>query len=299
MRENLYPTYEFLTDHLWRLSEDTSIPTGTAVRLLEDGSIGNVSSPDYVNWRISDGILEFLKNDGSISVRFDQFNRESEIIRLYGLKTNEHAGIVTRLEQRVWGSDEEEFAPQTKLRMKSQIEHLGWTIGSHTYGLPTVYANSPEKLHIGKYCSMGENVTITLAVHRPDFVSTFPFATFRKHWPGTSLNKLDHTSKGDVVIGSDVWIGHGALISSGVKIGDGAVVGAQSVVTHDVPPYAIVAGVPAKIIRFRFDPETITALLELRWWDFADEDVEYLADYILSSDISSFLEKAKTFKKHK
>ena len=77
-----------------------------------------------------------------------------------------------------------------------------------------------------------------------------------------------------VEIGNDVWIGEAVFINDGVKIGTGAVVGAHSVVTKDVPPYAIVAGVPAKMIRYRFDEETIQKLLESKWWEWADEKLD-------------------------
>ena len=89
------------------------------------------------------------------------------------------------------------------------------------------------------------------------------------------------------VIGNDVWIGKRAIIKAGVKIGDGAVVGAGAVVTKDVPPYAIVAGVPAKIIKYRFDEDTIAQLLKTKWWNLSDEELEKRAGNI--TNVHEFL----------
>ena len=80
--------------------------------------------------------------------------------------------------------------------------------------------------------------------------------------------------KGDIIIGNDVWVAFGATILSGVKIGDGAVVAAGSVVTKDIPPYAIVGGVPAKVIKYRFDDEIIKSLQDIKWWDWDQETIK-------------------------
>ena len=80
-------------------------------------------------------------------------------------------------------------------------------------------------------------------------------------------------NRGDIVIGNDVWIGYEAVIMAGVTIGDGAIIGTRAVVTKDVPPYAIVGGVPAKPIRKRFSEDTIKMLMELRWWDWPEEKI--------------------------
>ncbi len=75
-------------------------------------------------------------------------------------------------------------------------------------------------------------------------------------------------NKGDIVIGNDVWIGYEAVVMPGVHIGDGAIIGTRAVVTRDVPPYGIVGGVPARIIKYRFDEPTIQMLLKIKWWDW-------------------------------
>ena len=96
-------------------------------------------------------------------------------------------------------------------------------------------------------------------------------------------------SKGNVSIGHDVWIGTEALILSGVSIGHGAVIAARSVVTKDVPPYAIVAGVPARVIRSRFDPATVASLLRIAWWDWPREKIETALPLLMSDRLDAFL----------
>jgi acetyltransferase-like isoleucine patch superfamily enzyme len=87
-------------------------------------------------------------------------------------------------------------------------------------------------------------------------------------------------------IGNDVWIGDKVIVIGGITIGDGAVVGAGAVVTHDVPPYAIVAGVPAKVIKYRFDDEKIRKLLDLKWWDWSEEEIKQNREFFISGDFS-------------
>ena len=96
-------------------------------------------------------------------------------------------------------------------------------------------------------------------------------------------------NKGDTVVGNDVWIGYGSTIMPGVRIGDGAIVASCSVVTKDVPPYAIVDGNPADVIRYRFDDATISALLALRWWDWDIETITARLGVLCSDDIASLL----------
>ncbi len=93
--------------------------------------------------------------------------------------------------------------------------------------------------------------------------------------------------KGDTVLGNDVWIGYDVLVMPGVKIGDGAIVAARSVVTSDVPPYAIVGGNPAKIIRMRFSVEVVNELLSIRWWDWSAEKITQNLSAIVGADLNS------------
>lgn len=144
-------------------------------------------------------------------------------------------------------------------------------VGRHTYGGLYVLAfNDKSRLYIGNYCSIGNDVKFLLsAEHRLDTVSTFPFRA--RMGAGDAKEAL---SKGNIIVGDDVWIGEGAIILSGSHIGQGAVIAAGSVVTKDVPPYAIAAGVPAKVIRMRFGQETVRALMEIDYSRLKEEDIK-------------------------
>ena len=107
---------------------------------------------------------------------------------------------------------------------------------------------------------------------------------------------FDVEKKGPTIVGNDVWLGYQSLIMPGVTIGDGAIVGSRSVVTKDVEPYTIVAGSPAKVIRKRFDDETIAKLLEVKWWDLPDEEVEKLLPDMIAGNLEVFIEKAQKAK---
>lgn len=150
------------------------------------------------------------------------------------------------------------------------------------------YPINHDRLTIGKFCSIacGAKFLFTSANHTLGSLSTYPFPLFFEEW---GLNKADVASawdnKGDIVVGNDVWIGYEAVILAGVTIGDGAIIGARALVTKDVPPYAVVGVVPAKLIRSRYDAETAARLLRLRWWDWPREAIAESIDAIRSGDI--------------
>ncbi len=167
----------------------------------------------------------------------------------------------------------------------------GLAVGAHTYGSPSVkWWGEDAKLTIGKYCSIADHVSLFLGGnHRPDWATTYPFTAFPPLWPEAAGIEGHPATNGDIVIGNDVWLASGCTILSGVTVGDGAVVGARAVVGKDVPPYAIVAGNPAVVVRLRFDPATIERLLRIRWWDWPEVRVRAALPLMLSSDIGAFL----------
>lgn len=150
------------------------------------------------------------------------------------------------------------------------------------------YPINQERLVIGKFCSIacGAKFLFNSANHALGSLSTYPFPIFFEEW-GLPVEDIPRAwdNKGDIVVGNDVWIGYEAVILAGVTIGDGAVVGARAVVTRDVPPYAIVGGVPAKPIRKRFSDGVIDRLLELKWWDWPVERIAANLKAIQSGDI--------------
>ena len=162
------------------------------------------------------------------------------------------------------------------------------TVGHDTYGEPRIIGEGKQaRLEIGSFCSISDEVVILLdAEHRPDWVTTYPFNV---RWPECAGFTGHPHTKGDVIIGHDVWIGYGATILSGVTIGTGAVIGARAVVTQAVPPYAIVAGNPARVLRLRFPPATINRLLKSKWWDLPRERLLSIMPLLLSNRIDEFL----------
>jgi len=133
-------------------------------------------------------------------------------------------------------------------------------VGNYTYGPIDVEMSHPDyHLRIGNFCSIAKRVTFILSSDHPtQYISTFPFKVMC-----TGEASYEAISKGDIIVEDDVWIGYGATILSGVRIGQGAIVSAGAVVTKDVPPYAIVGGVPAKVIKYRFPPHIVDALMEV------------------------------------
>ncbi|WP_281278328.1 CatB-related O-acetyltransferase [Thalassotalea litorea] len=128
---------------------------------------------------------------------------------------------------------------------------------------------------VGAYCSIANDVFIGLGMHPKDYFTTSPlFYRVKNTFKLNIVNEdLEFDEYSRVTIGNDVWIGARAIILDGVKIGDGAIIAANAVVTKDVPPYAIVTGVPAKINSYRFEKERINELLKLKWWDLPIEEV--------------------------
>lgn len=154
------------------------------------------------------------------------------------------------------------------------------------------YPINREKLVIGKFCSIAcsAKFIFNCANHTLSSLSSYTFPLFFEEW---ELEKKDVArawdNKGNITLGNDVWVGFEAVILSGVTIGDGAIIGARAVVTKDVEPYTIVGGVPARVIRRRFDDETIEKLLRFRWWDKDRDFIKSHISEIQSGDVSALL----------
>ena len=144
------------------------------------------------------------------------------------------------------------------------------SVGNYSYGTIHVLAATDEnKLKIGSFCFFVNEATFMLSLdHRTDSLSTYPFKKM------IFAEGEEATSKGDIVISDDVWIGYNAIVMSGVTIGQGAVVAAGAIVTKDVPPYAIVAGVPAKVVKYRFSEELINELKKIDYSQITKEMLE-------------------------
>lgn len=160
------------------------------------------------------------------------------------------------------------------------------------------YPINGDRLKIGRFCSIacGAKFLFTSGNHTLRSLSTYAFPIFFDEW---NLDKSRiceaWDSKGDIELGNDVWVGYEAVIMSGVKIGSGAIIGTRAVVTKDVPPYTVAAGVPAKPIRRRFDDSTIETLEKLRWWDWRDEKLAAAIDAIQTGNMKQLVEIDRLF----
>lgn len=148
-----------------------------------------------------------------------------------------------------------------------------------------------DKLIIGKFCAIATGVKFIMngANHNMNAFTTYPFGIFGTGWEAGLPALADLPTKGDTVIGNDVWIGYDSIVMPGVRIGDGAIVAAKSVVTKDVPPYSIVGGNPAKIIKQRFDDQVVAKLLSIKWWNWPIEKITCNIPLLVSNDISKLL----------
>jgi acetyltransferase-like isoleucine patch superfamily enzyme len=165
------------------------------------------------------------------------------------------------------------------------------SVGKYTY---IGYDCHIDKADIGSFCSLSDHIFIGGAEHPMSWVSTSPVFQRVKgvteRGSGASIKLANHEVEvfKRTAIGNDVWIGHAAVIRTGVTIGHGAVIGSGAVVTKDVPPYAIVGGIPAQIIRYRFDEQTIDRLIRSQWWDLPLDTLKTCAQHI--TDPIRFLE---------
>lgn len=145
-------------------------------------------------------------------------------------------------------------------------------------------SSSLNNVSIGSFCSIASYCAIGGGSHPVEFVSTSPVFLAGKNVFGVNFSSVSFENSKSVSIGNDVWIGESCFIKDGINVGNGAVVGSHSVVTHDIPSYAIVAGVPARILRYRFDQETIDALNRSQWWDWSESLLRKYASYFNDPD---------------
>lgn len=158
--------------------------------------------------------------------------------------------------------------------------------GSRLYGVTMkkysyVARNSLiQNASIGAFCSISEGCNIGMPSHPTNLVSTSPVFLSGRNYLKKNFSSVAYEDCPLTTIGNDVWIGAHAQIKSGITIGTGSIVAAGAVVTKDVPPYAIVGGVPAKIIRYRFPEETVEKLLKSEWWKLSDKEIAARAEYV-------------------
>ena len=160
----------------------------------------------------------------------------------------------------------------TKVKVNRFAKIYNSSVHEFTYvGVGTEIINT----QIGKFCSIANNCRIGLASHTVDYLSTSPIFTEKNN--GVGISWIKHSvfrQNFNIKIGNDVWIGYGVIILGNVTIGDGAIIGAGAIVTKDVPPYAIVVGCPAKIVRYRFSAEIIQKLQRIEWWNWSEEKLK-------------------------
>ena len=193
--------------------------------------------------------------------------------------------------------------------LQAAINHPRWKVGDYSYAsaqkppddwaahlAPYLYEFAPEMLEIGKFCQIADGVMFITASanHRHDGFSSFPFAVFG----GAREGRPSMPDPGpDTVIGNDVWIGQGARILPGARIGDGCIIGAGAVVAGQVPPYAIIAGNPGRVLRRRFDEATIARVQALAWWDWPVEHILANEAAICGADIARLEAAAASLRK--
>jgi len=279
---------DYLVDRNWIFYHQGREESPEFFKFESDGTVAIHDHDNERFWRLADGVLEVLDVNHCVTIRFEDVVWDRGAVRLSGVHIPS-PDIVLFLTEKI---DRWPRRPGTRSALQAQIDRWGWEIGEHTYGMPGLIEEGRSKLRIGRFTSIANGVLLSFGDHRIDTVSSYPFIALKNYWPSAPLYATDHVSKGDIVIGNDVWLGTDSFIVSGVTIGDGAVVAAKCVVTKDIPPYAVVAGCPGRIVRFRFSETVIQDLLRIRWWDWPEEIIDEYLPMIVSSDVPAFITKA-------
>jgi len=184
--------------------------------------------------------------------------------------------------------------------LQAVIDHPNISVGRYAYWSPLapvadaaaelapyLFAGAPERLQIGAFVQIAHGVRfITASANHPmSGISTYPFRIFDMASVGPYFEENART--GDTVVGPDVWLGFGASVLPGARIGAGAIVAAGAVVTGEVPPYAIVAGNPARVVRMRFGPAEVERLMEIAWWDWPAEAIRAALPALEAGDVGA------------
>ncbi|CAG9432945.1 CatB-related O-acetyltransferase [Providencia alcalifaciens] len=186
-----------------------------------------------------------------------------------------------------YASSDCKFSNNVRLYGKTQLGNV--QVGSHTYFAGTISSNAV----IGKYCSIGPNTRIGgLGLHPTNYISTHPIFYSTKKQSGKTFVKIDHFIEyKETIIGNDVWIGVNCVILDGIKVGNGVIIAAGSIVTQDIPDYAIVGGVPARIIKYRYSESEILLLNRLKWWNLSDIELNEMQQDFRDNNITSISKK--------
>ena len=163
---------------------------------------------------------------------------------------------------------------KTWKQYKKRRKYKKYRMGRCSYFGNRFSMTHPEST-IGNFCSIGNDVYLGTTSHPTDFLSTHPFQ-YLLGYGLSDVKRVEYLPFKPVHIGNDVWIGHRVIVMDGVTVGDGSVLASGAVVTKDVPPYAIVGGVPARLIKYRFEEEIRERLLKTKWWTLSDDLIRTL-----------------------
>ena len=293
-RAAIEPLHAIVSKRYWRFFTQGGDTSAQWLRLLENGKIDGYTHVNESGWKLTaEGHVAFVDQTGQLSTVFDQCIAFDGGMRLTGLHLLAGEGLVLCLETLPDGTEPEVSTP-TRDALRFLVDRFGWDIGEHTYGIPDVIQPEIGFLSIGKFCSIAVEVTIILGNHNMRYATTYPFGTLGKLFGSVLDETEDHVTAGAITIGNDVWIAKGATVCSGVTIGDGAVIATRAVVTKPVPPYAVVAGNPARIVKYRFSDDVIARLRRLGWWDWRRAKLLRYLPLMMSDDVERFLDAAES-----